>query len=90
MRRSLPSFAMLKPKNLRSFQILSGAHLLHQEFRQSRCGSPVEMGKDLWLAEQGIGIAFYVVGIAFAFGGIRRHHLESDVAIPAMPTDAGR
>ena len=52
--------------------------------------APVEMGKDLWLAGQGIGIAFYVVGIAFAFGGIRRHHLESDVAIPVMPTHAGR
>ena len=50
----------------------------------------VEMGKDVWLAGQGIGIAFYVSGIAFAFGGIRRHHLKSDAAIRAMPAHAGR
>jgi len=46
---------------------------------------PVEMGKDVWLAGQLIGIAFYVSGIAFAFGGIRRHHIESDAVIPATP-----
>jgi len=51
---------------------------------------PVEMGKDVWLAGQLIGIAFYVSGIAFAFGGIRRHHLESDAVIPATPVHAGR
>ena len=32
---------------------------------------PVQMGKNVWLAGQGIGIAIYVTGIAFAFGGIR-------------------
>ena len=36
---------------------------------------PVQMGKNVWLTGQGIGIAVYVVGIAFAFGGIRHHHL---------------
>ena len=51
---------------------------------------PVEMGKDVWLAGQLIGIAFYVSGIAFAFGGIRRHHIESDAVIPATPAHAGR
>jgi hypothetical protein len=51
---------------------------------------PVEMGKDVWLAGQLIGIAFYVSGIAFAFGGIRRHHFESDAVIPAASARAGR
>ena len=36
---------------------------------------PVQMGKNVWLAGQGIGIAIFVTGIAFAFGGIR--HLTS-------------
>ena len=36
---------------------------------------PVQMGKNVWLAGQGIGIAIYVTGIAFAFGGIR--HITS-------------
>ncbi len=44
---------------------------------------PIEMGKDVWLAGQLIGIAFYVSGIVFAFGGIRRHHLESGAVISA-------
>ena len=50
------------------------------------CG--VEMGKDVWLAGQGIGILIYVFGIAFAFGGIRRHHLGS-ATVPATPAHAG-
>jgi hypothetical protein len=29
------------------------------------------MGKNVWLAGQGIAIAVYVIGIAYAFGGIR-------------------
>jgi hypothetical protein len=33
--------------------------------------APVQMGKNVWLAGQGIAIAIYVTGIAFAFGGIR-------------------
>ena len=36
---------------------------------------PVQMGKNVWLAGQGIGIAIYATGIAFAFGGIR--HITS-------------
>jgi hypothetical protein len=36
---------------------------------------PVQMGKNVWLAGQAIGIAIYVTGIAFAFGGIR--HITS-------------
>jgi hypothetical protein len=34
--------------------------------------APDEMGKNVWLAGQGITIAVYVTGIAFAFGGVRR------------------
>jgi hypothetical protein len=37
----------------------------------------IEMGKDVWLAGQGIAILVYVFGIAYAFGGIRRYHLGS-------------
>jgi hypothetical protein len=33
---------------------------------------PVEMGKNVWLAGQGITIAIYVTGLSFAFGGVRR------------------
>jgi hypothetical protein len=50
----------------------------------------VEKGKDVWLAGQGIGIVVYVFGIAFAFGGIRRHHLGSNATVPAMPAHVGR
>jgi hypothetical protein len=32
---------------------------------------PVQAGKNLWLAVQGVSIAFYVVGIIFAVSGIR-------------------
>lgn len=32
---------------------------------------PVQMGKNVWLAGQTLGIAIYVIGLAFAFGGIR-------------------
>ena len=41
---------------------------------------PVPMGKNVWLAGQGIGIAIYVTGIAFAFGGIR--HITSSRSLP--------
>jgi hypothetical protein len=34
--------------------------------------APVQMGKNVWLAGQGIGIAVFVTGIAYAIGGIRR------------------
>jgi uncharacterized membrane protein YoaK (UPF0700 family) len=34
--------------------------------------APVEMGKDVWLAGQGITITVFVIGIAIAFGGVRR------------------
>ena len=36
---------------------------------------PVQMGKNVWLAGQTIGITIYVIGFAFAFGGIR--HITS-------------
>ena len=32
---------------------------------------PVQAGKNVWLAVQGISIAFYVVGVVFAFSSIR-------------------
>jgi hypothetical protein len=32
---------------------------------------PVQAGKNVWLAVQGISIAFYVVGVLFAFSSIR-------------------
>ena len=37
---------------------------------------PVQIGKNVWLLGQGIGIAIYLSGIAFAFGGIRGHYLK--------------
>lgn len=37
---------------------------------------PVQIGKNLWLLGQGIGIAIYLFGIVFAFGGIRRRYLK--------------
>ena len=40
---------------------------------------PVQMGKNVWLAGQTIGIAIYVTGIAFAFGGIR--HITSSQSL---------
>jgi hypothetical protein len=33
--------------------------------------TPVQAGKNLWLAVQAISIAFYVVGIIFAFSSLR-------------------
>jgi hypothetical protein len=34
--------------------------------------APIEAGKNVWLALQGVSIAFYVAGVIFAFGAIRR------------------
>jgi hypothetical protein len=34
--------------------------------------APVQMGKNVWLAGQAVGIAVFVTGIAYAIGGIRR------------------
>jgi hypothetical protein len=42
---------------------------------------PVEMGKDVWLVGQLLGIVIYVSGITFAFCGIRRHRLKSDAVV---------
>ena len=33
--------------------------------------TPIEAGKNVWLALQGVSIAFYVAGVIFAFGAIR-------------------
>jgi hypothetical protein len=33
---------------------------------------PVPTGKNVWLAAQGLSIAVYVVGVCYAFAGIRR------------------
>jgi len=48
----------------------------------------VETGKDVWLAGQLIGIAVYVSGVWFAFGGIRRHHISPEAVIPATAAHA--
>ena len=42
---------------------------------------PVQAGKNVWLAVQGISIAVYVVGVAFAFSSIRN---RSAALLPAM------
>jgi hypothetical protein len=34
--------------------------------------APVQMGKNVWLAGQGIGIAIFVTGISYAISGIKR------------------
>jgi hypothetical protein len=34
-----------------------------------------EIGKDLWLAGQGIGITIFIVGFFFALSGVRKNHL---------------
>jgi uncharacterized membrane protein YoaK (UPF0700 family) len=52
--------------------------------------APVETGKDVWLAGQLIGTMIYFYGIAAAYRGIRRHHLESNAVISATPAHAGR
>jgi len=49
----------------------------------------VETGKDVWLAGQGIGIAFYVLGIGIAVGGIWDRLLNPDTAVAAIPAHAG-
>lgn len=36
---------------------------------------PIPIGKNVWLAGQGICIAIYLSGIVYAFNGIRHHHL---------------
>jgi len=51
---------------------------------------PVDMGKNVWLAGQGIGIALYVLGIWFAVGGIWGHLVSPDAAVEATPAHAGR
>jgi hypothetical protein len=33
---------------------------------------PVQAGKNVWLAAQGLSIVVYVVGVCYAFAGIRR------------------
>ena len=42
---------------------------------------PVQAGKNWWLAVQGISIAFYVVGIIYAFSSIRS---RSTALVPVM------
>jgi hypothetical protein len=42
---------------------------------------PVQAGKNVWLAVQGISIAVYVVGVMFAFSSIRN---RSAALVPAM------
>jgi len=51
---------------------------------------PVDLGKNVWLAGQGIGIALYVFGIGIAVGGIWGHLLSPDAAVETTPGQAGR
>jgi hypothetical protein len=42
--------------------------------------TPIEAGKNVWLALQGVSIAFYVAGVIFAFGAIKRASHQYDGA----------
>jgi hypothetical protein len=63
--------------NLRSFGLIAelvstvGGYIICNIFWPNFYCEPVEMGKNVWLGAQGISIAVYVVGVAFAFIGIR-------------------
>ena len=41
--------------------------------------TPIQAGKNLWLALQGLSIAFYIAGMVFAFGAIRRASYRYDI-----------
>jgi hypothetical protein len=41
--------------------------------------TPIQAGKNLWLALQGLSIAFYIARVIFAFGAIRRASHRYDV-----------
>lgn len=43
--------------------------------------APVQAGKNVWLAVQGISIAFYVVGVIYAFSSIRNRSATLGLAV---------